>query len=669
MNSILPIDIADLLNGRVESVRLAFKAAWDDRATGPQVIKTICAFANDFQNLNGGYLVIGVTESNGRPQVTGLNEKQIDDAQKWIRGNCRGMRPSYVPQLSPEALDDRRILAVWAPASQDRPHRALDGHKKNPQWKYWIRIGSETVDAEASGKLQALLEQTARIPWDNQISNDASVDDLREGKVREHLHDVRSTLRYEKDVATVYRNMNITAVANGHDAPRNVGLLFFSDNPEQWFPGARIVVAQFAADRAGDVQNERVFRGALAAQVRDCLHHLEGLSLMHLKKERDRSQVRGWVSYPVPALREALVNAVFHRSYRPDLLEPTKVCLYPDRVEVISYPGPVAGIEPKHFEQGAPFPPVGARNPRVGEFLKQLRLAEGWRTGLPRIYQAMEENGSPAPRFDFDATWFRATLPAHPEYAAVSALRDAAYLRTVGSSKDAFLRIRDAWRINESSAVLAAELIRLLAGDEKMDEAEQVFVRFRETAPMVATTNVTNTWIEVLLDHDRNDDARCFLKEIAGHAAAQDAMDTAILARRLKESRIAHRYFEQAGDAIQGDARALHEFAQTKMRLAQEARHNREGSWQSVNRRLLLEARNLLERVVRMDAPATRHAWAWRDLARVLNWLRQPTDEVEAAFAKAMALLPSETRFNRELAQFREQRSTRNSRRKPSGRS
>ena len=59
--------------------------------------------------------------------------------------------------------------------------------------------------------------------------------------------------------------------------------------------------------------------------------------------------MRGWVSYPVPALREALVNAVHHRGYRPEVMEPTKVLLYPDRMEIISYPGPVAGIEPHHL--------------------------------------------------------------------------------------------------------------------------------------------------------------------------------------------------------------------------------------------------------------------------------------------------------------------------------
>ena len=371
-------------------------------------------------------------------------------------------------------------------------------------------------------------------------------------------------------------------------------------------------------------------------------------------KSRDRSQVHGWVSYPIPALREALVNAVYHRSYRPDVMEPTKVCLYPDRLEVISYPGPVPGIEREHLAANASIPPVSARNPRVGEFLKTLGLAEGWRTGLPRIYGAMRENGSPPPNFDFDKGWFRVTLPAHPEYAAVSALEDAAYLRTVNSNEDAFRRIHEAWRANANSAVLSAELIRLFAEREQLDKAERVFAGFREVAAPTAVPNVANTWIEVLLNHGREDEARRLLRDLGASVSAQDAVDAAILARRLRESRIAHRYFEQAGDAMQTDARALHEFAQTKIRLAQEARKGLQRSWRAVNRRLLAEARGLLERVVQMDASPVRLAWAWRDLARVLNWLSLPAKDVQAAFQSAIGLLPEERRFRDELRRFQE---------------
>ena len=658
MSAILPINADDLLRGRsIESVRVEFKASWNPDTTGFQVLKTICAFANDHQNLNGGYVVIGVAESESRaarPPI-GLSADEIDAAQRWVRGRCTAMRPSYTPILSPEVLDGRDVLVIWAPASEDRPHRAPDGSGAGRSWKYWIRVGSETVDAEASGRLEALIEQTVRMPWENRAALGAGIESLREATVREHLHDVGSALLDEPNAATIYRRMRITAPVNEHEVPRNVGLLFFSDDPQQWCPGARIAVVQFAADRAGEVLDERVFRGPLPAQLRACLRHLEGLSQTHIRKQRDRSRVRGWVSYPIQAFREVLVNAVYHRSYRPEVLEPTKVCLYPDRMEVISYPGPVAGIEPHHLAPGASVPPTRPRNPRIGEFLKQLGLAEEWLTGLPRVYRSMEENGSPLPRFDFDPdrTWFRATLPAHPEYAAVSALQDAAYLRTVGGFDDAYQRVRDAWMASQGSAVLAAEMIRLHAERDDPEEAGAVFERFREVGAKAAIPNVANTWIEVLLDRGKEGDARRLLDELAESASAQDAIDAAILARRLRESRIAHRFFQQAGDSIQVDSRALHEFAQTKLWLAQDARRKRPRAWHEVCRRLLVEARGLLERVISMDASPTRHAWAWRDLARTLNWLRAPASEVEAAFENALRLLPDEPRFAEELGQFR----------------
>ena len=663
MQSILQINVRDLIQRRtVESARLEFQADWNPCATGSQIIKTICAFANDIYNLNGGYVVIGVEESGGRAVLPakGLSGEVMDQAQKWIRRQCETTFPGYMPVLSPEKVDDRDVVVVWCPPSEDRPHQAPIAPDRTEELKYWVRKGSETVDAEASGLLNALMEISTRMPWDNRTVNVARSEDLSETLVREHLHGVGSALRDDPDTITIYRSMRIIDRVNGYEAPRNVGLLFFSNSPERWFPSAWIEVVQFAADRAGNVQNRHVFKGPLTAQLRDCLRHLEGISREHLKKEFDRSQVKGWVSYPIPALHEALVNAVYHRSYRHDILEPTKVGLYPDRMEIISYPGPVPGIERKHLLPNANklSNPAPARNPRIGEFLKQLGFAEGWRTGLPKIYDAMARNGSPTPKFDFDERrqWFRTTLPAHPEYAAVSALRDAAYLRTVSGVEDAFIRVRDAWEGNESSAVLASEMIQLCAERDDLETAEHVFRQFRESGPDSLAGNVTNRWIEVLWRNERVDDARKLLDEIPRAAPAPDAVDSAILARRLGESQIAHRYFESAGSIIGSDARTLLEFAQTKIQLAQHARKKGRRDWRQVSRRLLTEARELLERAVQMDASPARHAWAWRELGRVLNWTGAPSSDVEGAYENAKRLLPDQHRFSRELEQYRERR-------------
>lgn len=58
----LPINIEDLLNkNRIESDRIEFKKGWNPTT----IYHSVCAFANDIDNIGGGYILIGVEEENG----------------------------------------------------------------------------------------------------------------------------------------------------------------------------------------------------------------------------------------------------------------------------------------------------------------------------------------------------------------------------------------------------------------------------------------------------------------------------------------------------------------------------------------------------------------------------------------------------------------------------
>jgi ATP-dependent DNA helicase RecG len=458
MSSILPINVEDLLRGHgVESARLELKASWNEATTGVQVLRTICAFANDLQNLNGGYVVIGVAEENGVAKwpLQGLDQSSLDGIQRWIRGNCKRIEAEYQPVLSPEVVDGAHMLVVWAPASDTRPHRAPESNDRQAAKHYYIRLGNETVLARDE-HLRTLMQLTARVPFDDRRAMGVPVEKIREAKVKEFLSDVRSALVDEKDTRLIYRRMFIVSPVNGHEVPRNVGLMFFSDDPAEWFRGARIEVVHFAEGAGGDVLEERIFRGPLHTQLRDCINYLRNLSTRHIEKQVEQPETKGWVSYPLAAMEEALVNAVYHRSYE-DSAEPVKVYLHPDRMEIISYPGPVPGIDKEHLQARARIPPVPARNRRIGEFLKELRLAEGRGTGVPKLFKAMRENGSPTPTLDFDdaRSYFRVTLPAHPEYRAVSALRDVAQLRALGRKDAALKRLIEAFGQDPGSGTLA----------------------------------------------------------------------------------------------------------------------------------------------------------------------------------------------------------------------
>ncbi len=53
----LPINITDLLNKqKIESNRIEFKKGWNPES----IYHSICAFANDFDDIGGGYILVGV---------------------------------------------------------------------------------------------------------------------------------------------------------------------------------------------------------------------------------------------------------------------------------------------------------------------------------------------------------------------------------------------------------------------------------------------------------------------------------------------------------------------------------------------------------------------------------------------------------------------------------
>ena len=60
----IPVNINELINRTiVESARVEFKLDWNPEP----ILHTICAFANDIDNMGGGYIIIGVEERMAHP--------------------------------------------------------------------------------------------------------------------------------------------------------------------------------------------------------------------------------------------------------------------------------------------------------------------------------------------------------------------------------------------------------------------------------------------------------------------------------------------------------------------------------------------------------------------------------------------------------------------------
>jgi ATP-dependent DNA helicase RecG len=262
------------------------------------------------------------------------------------------------------------------------------------------------------------LSLAATIPFDDRINQRARLEDLAGELIQEFLTEVDSDLAKfagKMPLEKLGRQMNIIGGPDEAPFPLNVGLLFFNPKPHHFFPATQIDVVWFPDGAGGDRFEEKTFQGPLARMVREALDYLRRNYLSEtVIKHPDRAEATRVENFPHAAVEEAVVNAIYHRSYEER--EPVEVRISPEELMVLSFPGPDRSIRLADLRRGKAVS-RRYRNRRIGEFLKELDLTEGRATGIPKILRAMRLNGSPSPKFetDDDRTSFLIRLPVHPK--------------------------------------------------------------------------------------------------------------------------------------------------------------------------------------------------------------------------------------------------------------
>ena len=416
----LPISALDLINkNKIESSRLEFKSGWNPDA----IYRSICAFANDIDNLGGGYILVGVEEENGiakRP-VKGLNVAELDRIQKGIVGFNNLIEPFYAPKLSIEEIDGKQILVIWIPAGANRPYKVperVTSSKK--ERKYFIRYGSSSI--EARGDLyDELRELNQRIPFDDRGNPQIQLTDISVTLLRDHLVAVKSRLANDlttKPLSDILEQMDLMTGPSESRLIKNVAAMMFCETPEKFFRTTRIEIVTFPEGRENNPNlliEAPYITGPVPRMIRSALDYLKtNVIKEQILKPKDDARSERFFNYPYQALEEAVVNALYHRDYRVN--EPVEITIEPHQISIISYTGPDRAISLESLKAAKVLNTRRYRNRRLGDFLKELDLTEGRATGIPTIQRELKNNGSPTATIqtDNDRTFFLINIPCHP---------------------------------------------------------------------------------------------------------------------------------------------------------------------------------------------------------------------------------------------------------------
>ncbi len=404
------------------AARESAQVEWKENvADAGSVVKTVVAFANDWSNLGGGYVICGARESRdqhgfAKMLLPGLAAARFKEIEGRVLAACqRHVDPPIVPRVEELPAEDagRRVLVFVVPATG----YAHSFRTAKDSGKYYVRVGSSTREARNSQLRELLVRKRVLEPWDRRLHPEARVEDLdlvvfRDALQRMDLWDAERPIddhfQPETRLSPFVPSLCVREPLTGALRPRNFALLLFGRDIQRFFPGACSALSVYPGTDRGEPHAERLMlAGNLLEQTRTLLERvvLEAREIFD-KTSRRPNKVR----YPRRALEEAVVNAVAHRDYELD--PPTRVTVFSDRVEVFS-PGDLPRlVDREKFHAGRQAPVW--RNQALAWFFNRLGLAQAEGQGIATILRVMSAEGCPPPRFEVGSESVTCVLPAHP---------------------------------------------------------------------------------------------------------------------------------------------------------------------------------------------------------------------------------------------------------------
>lgn len=473
----------------LEELRTVDESTAVEAKTGAKIdrsiLETVCAFANE-PGLGGGHILLGVAASHqlglfGRDyEVCGVPDPdrlQSDLATQCATAFNRPIRPV----VTVERLEDKPVLVVFvaelAPTEKPLFLKALG----LPRGAF-RRIGP-TDQEGTDDDLIALFQGHQVDTYDGSTVRDATLRDIDPEAIRLY-REMRTAANPVAEELTwsdedLLRALGCIAIDGATLRPTVAGILLFGTTMalRRCFPMMRLDYIRLPGkewvadpDRRFDTIEIRAplvlaARRAIAA-VRDDLPASFNLP----EGETIRSDE---TILPIRVLREAIVNAVMHRSYR--IHGPAQILRYANRLEIRN-PGHSLKADELLGEPGSQ-----TRNPRIAAVLHDLHLAETKGSGIRVMRELMLQNDLIPPTFESsrrpdqfvatflfhhflgeaDVVWLRALTP---ERLSDEEARALIFVREVGAIDNAAYR-----SINRTDTLAASSHLRRLRDLEILD--------------------------------------------------------------------------------------------------------------------------------------------------------------------------------------------------------
>jgi ATP-dependent DNA helicase RecG len=286
------VDLITLLS-RPESKTLEFKR---DLSSPDGVLKAVVAFANT----SGGVVVLGVEDGTKRVKDV---PNILAEEERLANLIADSISPRLVPFIEVMPWRKTQVLAVEIYPSAGRPHFL---NRLGPEEGVFVRVGSTNRRADLF-----LVEEMRRY---NQVS---SFDEQPRPELNSEAIDFRAASEFFKPIRKLTRpelqTLKIVTNYQGRIVPTIGGILLFGADRLNHYPDAWIQAGRFAGNDLRRILDSTEVRSYLPGAAEDVIaflrKHMTREAVIGSVKRMDR-----W-TFPVIAVREAIMNAIVHADY------------------------------------------------------------------------------------------------------------------------------------------------------------------------------------------------------------------------------------------------------------------------------------------------------------------------------------------------------------------
>lgn len=394
-----------------------------------KILKTICAYGNNYYNNDIQYIFIGVEEENNDENkaipllpIKGIAEGRLEKCKNAINSLRSFLYPNVAFEVLSNELDGVNYLVVIVLRQTGGPFMVAEKAEKDKKINLkpgrYVRIEADTRLARVDEEYD-LLRKFSNFHYSSIVSSGALIDDLSIDLLREFISKTSSRQISEgMEKKELAKSLELIDKNDPTDRRvKNYAILMFSERPDEFIPYAytELIIDMFGTKRK---MESKVFKGAVWKQYYSALEYINNNFLNELVIRVDgNAENRKVENFTFIALEELLANAIVHNNYENG--KPIQIYISEKQINIVNYNKPLPPIRISDLNERTFFNERDTENPEIRDMFKALGIIESFGTGIGEAKRSMRENGSPDlfyKTFDVNDNVTSVVIPVNEEY-------------------------------------------------------------------------------------------------------------------------------------------------------------------------------------------------------------------------------------------------------------